>query len=321
MKLAIAVAVGLVVFFLFFALIAEQSRRQAEQRRELISFQQTGSQYQSTTDRALKRIIQWHENLQLQLISRYPLASRINENLFYAELSGGVIVLSLGVFLFISVLYLLMIYAGLAPLIASFLGLIFAPGVSIYWILHRIKHRRDLFQQQLPEFLLLIASSLRSGLSLMSAIESVSSQGNGEIERQFRRAVREISLGLRVENALDALAERSKSQDMQMVIAALETQREVGGNLSDVLEGVAETARERAELAQEIRVLSSEGRISAVFLTILPIGVFAFFALFNPSYVDVFWTEPIGFVLAAIFFVLIAAGAIWMRILVRIRVR
>ncbi|MCF8529573.1 MAG: type II secretion system F family protein [Aquiluna sp.] len=320
MRYAILVAVGLAVALIFLAIFAERSRMQRERRLNLLLSSAGEAKYQDPLDRAVSQVGQNYRNFQNRLTDRFFIITTLNDRLFYADLRMGVISLALLSIAASLVLTFFFWTSGLDPLG----GFGFAAAITVssvwLWTSRRISTRRAAFQQQLPEFLLLLASSLRSGLSLMQSLDSVSAQGNGEIERQFRRSVREISLGLRVESALTALSKRAGSSDMDLVIAALETQREVGGNLSDVLEEVAETARDRAELAQEVRVLSSEGRISALFLTLLPIAVFVFFAIFNPNYVDVFWTEPVGILLAAVFVLLVAIGAIWMRILVRIRV-
>lgn len=320
MRYAILVAVGLTVALIFLAVFAERARKQHERRLNLLLSSVGGASYQDPLERAVGQTRQNYREFQNRVTDRFRIISTLNDRLFYADLRMGAISLAL-LSLTIALALTLFFWAGGLNLLASFtIAAVITVSAAWLWMSRRISARRAAFQQQLPEFLLLIASSLRSGLSLMQALDSVSAQGNGEIERQFRRSVREISLGLRVESALAALSKRAASSDMDLVIAALETQREVGGNLSDVLEEVAETARDRAELAQEVRVLSSEGRISAVFLTLLPIAVFVFFVLFNPNYVDVFWTEPIGILLAAVFVLLVAIGAIWMRILVRIRV-
>lgn len=319
MRFAILIAVGLAVAALFFALISERSRQQKERRMNLLLETIGEVDYEDPLYRALKRAKSNYNLFQQRLASRYNLINIFNDRLFYADLRFSVISLALLTLLAAAILAIFLWGSGINVLVSIFFSTLISVSSIWLWMSRRISARRAAFQQQLPEFLLLIASSLRSGLSLMQSLESVAAQGNGEIERQFRRSVREIALGLRVEMALAALAKRSDSQDMQLVIAALETQIETGGNLSDVLEEVADTARDRAELAQEVRVLSSEGRISAFFLTILPIAVFVFFAVFNPSYVDVFWTEPIGILLGFTFVALITTGALWMRTLVRIR--
>lgn len=319
MRFAILIAVGLAVAALFLALYSERSRQQKERRMNLLLEAVGEVDYEDPIYRALRRARFNYNLFQQRLAGKYNLINILNDRLFYADLRFSFISLALLGMLAAAILSLFL-WASQVNLLVS---IIFSTVISVssiwLWMSRRISSRRAAFQQQLPEFLLLIASSLRSGLSLMQSLESVAAQGNGEIERQFRRSVREIALGLRVDLALAALAKRSNSQDMQLVIAALETQIETGGNLSDILEEVAGTARDRAELAQEVRVLSSEGKISALFLTILPIAVFIFFALFNPSYVDVFWTEPIGILLAFIFVALITTGSLWMRALVRIQ--
>jgi tight adherence protein B len=187
-------------------------------------------------------------------------------------------------------------------------------------IVSRENKRRSMFEQQLPEFLLLISSSLRSGLSLTQSLESVSQQGNGEVERQIRRATSEIAMGMTPNDALMEVALRMKSADMRWVNVAIAIQREVGGNLSVILDSVADTVRDRANIKREVETLSSESRLSAWVLLALPLVVFVFFYLFRRDYVEFFWTTLPGALMMLLFLALVTLGALWMRSLIRIKV-
>lgn len=208
----------------------------------------------------------------------------------------------------------------------EFLPLAYAFGFGIaligsrLYVIARESKRRSRFEQELPEFLMLISSSLRSGLSLTQSLESVSLQGNGEVERQMRRATSEINMGMTPNDALTEIAIRMKSADMGWVNVAIAIQREVGGNLSVILDSVAETVRERANIKREVATLSAESRLSAWILLALPIVVFVFFYLFRRDYVSFFWTSTPGVFLLAIFLLLVGIGAAWMRSIIRIQV-
>ena len=115
-------------------------------------------------------------------------------------------------------------------------------------------------------------------------------------------------------------AERMDSEDLRWTVTALSIQREVGGNLSTILEAAAETIKQRFALRREVQTLSAEGRLSAYILVGLPIGIFCFLALFRRDYVAALWQTPVGLAMAGPIIVLIGIGWLWMRSIVRIKV-
>jgi tight adherence protein B len=184
----------------------------------------------------------------------------------------------------------------------------------------RESKRRKAFEEELPDFLLLIASALRSGLSFAQALDSTAVDGQGQVSRQIRRALRETQLGSPIEEALMRVAERMQSDDMRWTVTALAIQREVGGNLSNILETAAATVHGRAELRREVRTLSAEGKLSGWVLAALPIGVFMYMALVNREYVAFFWTNTWGYILLGVMFVMFSVGVFWMSKVVKIKV-
>ncbi len=180
----------------------------------------------------------------------------------------------------------------------------------------KLKSRRSSFEKALPDFLMMLASSLRAGLSLQRGIEAVSSECDGEVERQLRRASTEIAMGVQPDAALAEVAERMKSQDMQWVVVAIDIQRKVGGNLATVLDLVADTIRGRETIRQEVRAVSSEGRMSANVLVALPIGVFLLLVFTRREYAQVLWITPTGRALLFTTIALISTGMLWIRSMV-----
>ena len=176
------------------------------------------------------------------------------------------------------------------------------------------------FEEQLADFLTIIASGLRAGLSFAQAVESAVGDGTGEIERQIRRALAEVQVGSTLDAALLRVAKKMNSDDLSWTIAALRIQREVGGNLSKILDTASVTIRNRAELKREIRTLSAEGRMSAYVLVALPLGIFGFVILSRRDYVKIFWTEPVGMFMLSMFVVLVTAGWFWIRSVVTVKV-
>ncbi len=180
--------------------------------------------------------------------------------------------------------------------------------------------RRKMFENELPDFLMLIASSLRSGLSFSQALDSTASQGRGQVSRQMRRALSEAQTGSSIEEALTRVADRMESDDLRWTVTALAIQREVGGNLSNILETAAQTVQGRAALRREVRTLSAEGRLSGWVLAALPVGLFLYMLVANRDYVSFFWTNQIGWVLLGVIVVVFALGFLWMRRIVKIEV-
>jgi tight adherence protein B len=135
-----------------------------------------------------------------------------------------------------------------------------------------------------------------------------------------RRALTEVQMGATIEQALGRVAERMQSEDMKWTVAALAIQRDVGGNLSNILDTAAMTVKGRAELRREVRTLSAEGRLSGWVLASLPVGIFLYMLFANRTYISFFWTTTVGYVALGSLFILFILGFIWMRRLVKIEV-
>jgi tight adherence protein B len=192
--------------------------------------------------------------------------------------------------------------------------------VSGMWLNSKENASRKGFEEELPDFLLLIASALRTGLSFQQALDSTAHEGQGEVSRQVRRALTEVQMGATIEQALGRVAERMQSEDMKWTVAALAIQRDVGGNLSNILDTAAMTVKGRAELRREVRTLSAEGRLSGWVLASLPVGIFLYMLFANRTYISFFWTTTVGYVALGSLFILFILGFIWMRRLVKIEV-
>lgn len=201
------------------------------------------------------------------------------------------------------------------------LGLIVVVALALacrQWLHARAASARRSFDAELPDLLMLLASGMRSGLSFGQALEACAQDGSGEVGRQLRRTVAEARLGTPVEEALMRTADRMSSDDLRWTVQALAMQRQVGGNLSSILETAAGSVRDRADLRREIRTLSAEGRLSAWILIALPVLLFLFLVVTRRDYVDFFWTEALGIVALLVFVVIGAIGALWIRAVVRI---
>ena len=184
-------------------------------------------------------------------------------------------------------------------------------GPSIYLRMKRSR-RLKAFSTGLADTLQLMSGSLSAGLSLSQSIDTIVREGTEPICSEFRRVVIETRLGVTLEDSLDGVAERMQSRDFEWVVMAIRIQREVGGNLAELLLTVAATLRERDYLRRHVRALSAEGRLSCYILGGLPPGFLAYLALSKPDYVEPMWTTPIGWVLVAVMTVLLGVGVLWM---------
>ncbi len=179
---------------------------------------------------------------------------------------------------------------------------------------------RRRFEDQLPDTLTLLATSLRAGYSLLQAIEAVAEETADPTRREFGRAIAEIRLGRQVVDALSGIADRTQSEDFAWSVMAIEIQREVGGNLAEVLSTVADTMLQRNRLRRDVRALTAEGRISALILGSLPFALAGYLLLTNPGYLSTLIEDVVGIIAIVIGSVLMITGIIWLNRIVDIEI-
>jgi tight adherence protein B len=176
------------------------------------------------------------------------------------------------------------------------------------------------FEKQLPDTLTLMSTSLRAGYSLLQATEAVSSEAPNPTAREFGRAIAEARLGRSVTDALVGVVDRTQSKDFEWAVMAIEIQREVGGNLAEVLQTVADTMRARNRLKGEIKALTAEGRISALVLGGLPFVVFGFLWATNRDYLEPLLTNVFGQIAMGVGILLMAGGMFWLKKIIEIEI-
>lgn len=184
------------------------------------------------------------------------------------------------------------------------------PPAAINFIAGRNRRK---FVAQLPDTLNLMAGALRAGYSFLQSLETVSTQIDGPMGKELRRILAEGRLGRNLEDSMEETARRMASDDFDWVVMAIRVQREVGGNLAEILTSVAETMIVRDRLRREIKALTAEGRISMVILGIMPVALGVFLYVVNPKYMSLLFTDPTGRMLAAGATVLAMVGVYWMR--------
>jgi len=145
------------------------------------------------------------------------------------------------------------------------------------------------FDDQLGDMLNLMTNGLRAGYSTMQAMEAVSRELPSPISDEFRRVVQEIQIGITMEKALENVLRRIPSEDLDFVVTAINVQREVGGNLSEILDTISFTIRERVRIKGEIRVMTANVRASGAILSLIPLGLGLALWFISPDYIGTFF--------------------------------
>ncbi|WP_229866534.1 type II secretion system F family protein [Sinomonas cellulolyticus] len=222
-----------------------------------------------------------------------------------------------------------LIICGAVALVGGILGLVLgglglgivlfliAPLGPLIWLNLKASKRQAKFADQLPDTLQMLSGSMRAGHSLLRAIDAAAEEAEAPMGEELRRVVNETRIGKDLVDSLLETAGRMKSEDFLWAAQAVETQREVGGNLAEVLENVNDTIRERAQLARQVRALSAEGRMSALILVSLPIVLLVLVSATNRYYAATFFTTAPGWLMLGMIAILLTIGSIWLSILIK----
>jgi tight adherence protein B len=204
--------------------------------------------------------------------------------------------------------------------VLTLLAVVIAAAAPPAFLSVRNTRRRAKFADSLPDVLQLMAGSLSAGYSLPQAVDAVVREGNDPIASEFNRALVEARLGVPIEDALETISERMSSKDWAWVVMAVRVQREVGGNLAELLLTVATTLRDRARIRRQIQTLSAEGRLSAWILGGLPIAFTLYMLVARPSYILLLTKEPLGWLMIAGGVTAMVVGSLWMKKIVDVEV-
>jgi len=188
------------------------------------------------------------------------------------------------------------------------------------WVGRRISGRLSAFNKQLPDTITLLSNSLRAGSSFLQSIELVSREGGPPMSEEMGRVVREVNLGLGMEEALHNLVRRIKSDDLDLMVTAIGIQQQVGGNLAEILDTIAFTIRERVRIKGEINTLTAQGRVSGYLVAFLPIGLGAVLNIINPAFMQPLFTQTIGRILIGVGVVMMTIGFLAIRKITDIKV-
>lgn len=216
--------------------------------------------------------------------------------------------------------FLIAFVLGHSSLIFGLLGGVLGFYAPRFWVRRLQEQRLNLFNNQLNDTLILLANSIRSGYSLQQAMEAVSRELPPPVSVEFSRVIREISLGLNMEEALNHMLQRITSEDLDLIITAINIQHEVGGNLAEILDTIAHTIRERVRIKGQIRALTSSQRLSGTIISLLPFALAAFMFVFNQNYFKRMWEDPCGWMMLGFGVVTIGIGYFIIQQIVKIEV-
>lgn len=183
-----------------------------------------------------------------------------------------------------------------------FLGAIVAILLGFLLLALRIRRRRKKFTNQLGDMLTMVANALRAGFSFMQAFELISREMDAPMGKEVRLVVNEVNLGNTLEMALDNMQKRVASPDFELVVTAVLIQRQVGGDLAQILDTISETIQERIRMRREIMTLTAQGRASALVVGMIPVALSGVLSIFNPNYLKPLIETDLGhmFIIAAI---------------------
>jgi len=182
----------------------------------------------------------------------------------------------------------------LQTVIGALLGALVGVIAGLMWLSIRIKRRQDAFVGQLSDMLTMVSNALRSGFSFMQAIELVAKEMGDPMSKELTKVIAEIRIGTSMDKALEEMARRMQSSDFELVVTAVEIQRQVGGNLAQILDTICETVENRVRMRREIKTMTTQGRMSGIVLIILPFAIALALYVINPNYLQPLIEDPKG---------------------------
>lgn len=196
------------------------------------------------------------------------------------------------------------------------------PGMVVprFYVRFRQFQRIRKIDSQLVDALILISNSLKSGYSILQGMELVAEEAPHPISYEFRRMLRETNLGYPLEQALDGLSERVPSEDLDLVVTVIKIQRQIGGNLAEILDKIVHTIRERIRIKGEINTLTAQGKLQGIILTLLPPAMCVAIYMMSPDFMTPLFTSLLGKMMIGVAFILQMFGGFMIKKIVEIKV-
>jgi tight adherence protein B len=208
-------------------------------------------------------------------------------------------------------------FAFFGPLVAVIFA-VAAAFLSRTVVRFKVSRRRSKFESQLGDTLQLLSGSLRAGYGLAQALDAVAKNSESPSADEFNRLIMEMRVGRDLPDALNAVATRIGSDDFDWVVEAITINREIGGDLTELLDRAAKTIRERDAVRRQIKSLSAEGKLSAYVLVAIPIFLLLYMRVANPDYASELTGSPMGLILLSMAGAGIGMGGLWLRKIVRV---
>ncbi|SJZ44495.1 tight adherence protein B [Selenihalanaerobacter shriftii] len=254
-----------------------------------------------------------------QFFSSFSLTARLEDELRKTNLpikASEFIIFSFGIIFVLGIIGIFIIKDNIITLLLICVGLI----IPYLYLRYSQKKRLDKFNDQIADSLTIISNSLKAGYSFFQAIEMVAKEMAPPISEEFTRVLKEVNLGTPAEDALKALTDRIESEDLDLVVTAVLIQRQVGGNLSEILDSISHTIRERIRIRGEINTLTAQGRISGIIVSSLPIGLGILLSIINPEYMLPLFTHPLGKMMLGLAVISQLLGAVLIKKIINIKV-
>jgi tight adherence protein B len=312
--LAIGAALAVLILFVGLSRAGRSSEEAIEERLERYAVR--GEEIKVEDSRATGRSTM--DGLE-EIVTRRGFAENIKVALSQADIKlrvaefMGLTVVSIFVFFLLA---RLIFGSALIGLLFGVVGF-FAPRI---YVSIRKRRRLNAFNDQLGDSITLLANSLRSGFSIVQSMDTVAQQLPDPIASEFHRVTQEIALGLHYEQALNNMLRRVPSDDLDLMITAINIQGKVGGNLAEILDTIGHTIRERVRIKGEIRVLTAQQMISGYILTGLPVALGLVLYLINKTYIGRMFTDPCGWIMLGVSVLMIFIGFLIIRKIVNIEV-
>lgn len=186
--------------------------------------------------------------------------------------------------------------AGPVPLVTAIIGI----SIPSVFVRKRIKNRLKLINTQLGDTIAILSNALKAGHSFFQAVDSVSREMTGPIAEEFIKLQKEINFGVNTETALENMVARVGSDDLELMVTAVLIQRQIGGNLAEILDNISSTIRQRVKMKGEIKTLTAQGRMSGWVIGGLPFVLAGMMAVMSPDQLKLLVSEPLGYAMIAI---------------------
>jgi tight adherence protein B len=306
------------VFALAMTLLTMDADRRSDLEKRLTGFGGSDSDPESQPADAESGLMQDMVSLTGRMAERIGVLNRVEDKLEQADLP-----LRPPEALFVYVAIVMIVFMGSA-LILGLIGALVATALAVIgpliYLEMRRKKRLRKFETQLPDVLNLLSGSMRAGFSFAQGLEAVAEEASEPSRRELQRVYAESRLGRPIEDALEDSADRMQSIDLVWAVMAIRIQREVGGNLAELLDTVADTMTERERLRHEIVALTAEGRMSAWVLGVFPPAFAVILYMIQPDYMSTLFKNPLGIMAVVVSAVMAGFGFLWLRKIMAIEV-